>query len=109
MASICSLFPITQAFFRLPDFPISRFSTPPPIALLLKTKAKPHFDRTVTDRSKSLFSLVSTSNPVASRICSGQPLVWCLRNSFTTIYFFKNLLNRGGPEERLGLTVGFCR
>jgi hypothetical protein len=28
---------------------------PTPIALLLKTKAKPHFDRTVTDRSKGFF------------------------------------------------------
>jgi hypothetical protein len=43
-----------------------RFSTPPPISLLLKTKVKPHFDRTVTDRSKSLFGLVSTPNPVIS-------------------------------------------
>jgi hypothetical protein len=31
---------------------------------LLKTKAQPHFDRTVTDRSKSLFCLISTSNHV---------------------------------------------
>jgi len=29
-------------------------------------RAQPQFDRTVTDRSKSLFGLVSTSNPVVS-------------------------------------------
>jgi hypothetical protein len=65
-------FPITRAFFRSPrppDFLISRcpdFLTPPPIALLLKIKAKSHFDRTVTDRSNPLFGFVSTLNHVVS-------------------------------------------
>ncbi|HEX3105936.1 MAG TPA: MoxR family ATPase [Terriglobales bacterium] len=37
----------------------------------------------------------------------GSQLVWCLRNNFTTIYFIHDFLNRGGPEERFGLTVSF--
>jgi hypothetical protein len=36
--------------------------THPPIALLLKTKAKVHIDRPVTDQSKSLFGLFLASN-----------------------------------------------
>jgi len=36
----------------------------PGYAVLLKTKAKPHFDRTVTDRSNLVFALLSAPNPV---------------------------------------------
>jgi hypothetical protein len=46
---------------RSPDF-----LPHPGVPHLLKTKTKPHFDRTVTDRSKSLFGLVWTSNLVVS-------------------------------------------
>jgi len=38
----------------------------PGYAVLLKTKAKPHFDRTVTDRSNPLFGLVLTPNHIVS-------------------------------------------
>ena len=64
-------FPIT----RCPDHPMSRSpdlfaafclclsaKTPTPHKGLLKTKAKPQFDRAVTDRSKSIFSVFRRSN-----------------------------------------------
>jgi hypothetical protein len=35
---------------------------PPPIDVLLKTKAEPQFDRTVTDRSKSFFPFFNRPN-----------------------------------------------
>jgi hypothetical protein len=38
----------------------------PGVPLLLKTKAKPHFDRTVTDRSKPFFGLILALNHVVS-------------------------------------------
>src|SRR6478609_9476529 len=53
----------------------SRAHPPPPIPLLLKTKAQPQFDRTVTDRSKPVFGFILTLNHVAPRLRSGQPLV----------------------------------
>jgi hypothetical protein len=37
-------------------------SDPTPHRALLKTKAKPHFDRTVTERSKALFPVFQLSN-----------------------------------------------
>jgi len=36
---------------------------PTPHRRLLKTKAEPHFDRTVTERSKALFYVFQQSNP----------------------------------------------
>jgi hypothetical protein len=36
--------------------------TPPPITPLLKTKIKPQFDRTVTERSKPFFTVFQGSN-----------------------------------------------
>jgi hypothetical protein len=36
----------------------------PGVGVLLKTNVKPQFDRSVTERSKPLFTLFSTSNPV---------------------------------------------
>jgi hypothetical protein len=36
--------------------------TPPPISVLLKTKVKPQFDRTVTERSKSFFAVFQGFN-----------------------------------------------
>ena len=57
------------------------------MSLLLKTKAKPHFDRTVTDRSKSLFNLVSTSNLVeflSLLLASRQlPVASCFSDEYT--------------------------
>jgi len=41
------------------------FTDPTPLQdVLLKTKVKPEFDRTVTDRSKPFLSLISTVNRV---------------------------------------------
>ena len=68
-----SAFPITpmsrsldHPIFLWPSADVSQPDPHPPISLLLKTKAKPHFDRTVTDRSKSLFRLIRPLNHVVS-------------------------------------------
>jgi hypothetical protein len=39
-------------------------ATPPPLSILLQTKGQLPFNRTVTDRSNSLFGLVSHLNRV---------------------------------------------
>jgi len=62
-------------FFRSPDHQMSRSPdllqpsacvlqppTPTPHKVLLKAKAKPQFDRAVTERSKSLFLVSQSSN-----------------------------------------------
>jgi hypothetical protein len=59
-------FPIT-AITRCPDVlrPSACVPQPPPhpgVSLLLKTKAQPQFDRTVTDRSKPFFGRFTLSN-----------------------------------------------
>jgi hypothetical protein len=58
-------------FWQLPDFGIfaalclsSQPATHPGVGLLLKTKAKPQFDRTVTDRSKLFLAHFPASNRV---------------------------------------------
>jgi hypothetical protein len=43
--------------------------TPPPISVLLKTKAKPQFDRAVTERSKAFFPVFQGSNQAQFQPC----------------------------------------
>jgi hypothetical protein len=44
-------------------------TTPPPITALLKTKIKPQFDRTVTERSKPFFRLFRRFNLAQFQPC----------------------------------------
>jgi hypothetical protein len=60
--------------FKLPNYQITHLpiptalclrpsaSTPPPITVLLQAKGEPRFDRTVTERSKSLIRVFPSSN-----------------------------------------------
>ena len=51
---------------------------PPPISVLLKTKAKPQFDRTVTERSKAFFLVFQGFNPAQFQPCF---LVFAVRSA----------------------------
>jgi hypothetical protein len=68
-----NLFPVpailatSKKCFKFVHSPVTLSPQPhPPWPLLLKTKAKVPFDRTVTDQSKAFFRVFSTSNRVQS-------------------------------------------